>query len=106
MKIFSLETKKHLLGWSLICGVALNLLLNRITFVIVSPPTCQTIDSISCNSGSYGFPLNVHFGNFQEDVLAVTLKQEVFPILNYFIWILVVFIILSLIRHFRKMIAS
>ncbi len=82
MKIFSLETKKHLVIWSLLLGVFINY---AITFkALQNRYNCASIinDQIDCLE-SLSWPFN----NQNLDLL---------------FWILVAFIVLSLLRHLRK----
>jgi len=100
MKIFSLKTKKHLLGWGVILGILVNLI---ITF-------CTNLDEFS----NPGFPLHIFkklceinlcegFNFGIKDYFLLFFKQYVWQsmISNQVFWILLVLIILSLVRYFK-----
>ena len=131
MKIFSLETKKHLVGWSVVLGLVLFITVSFLVFIKPTKSTCADTCTLDI-----GWP--VIFGNigtqqwdkihsqpsfsFKNGILVFNkIRNSKVPILNievqfltrqeYFlfsfvqIWILysiLVFIILSLVRHFRK----
>ncbi len=90
MKIFSLEAKKHLAGWSVTLGVFINLLVSKFTknFLV-----CQE----DCSNVYFqGWPIKVRL-----DAIKVY-GDEGFPlVVNLLFWILFILIILSLIRYFR-----
>lgn len=108
MKIFSLETKKHLVGWSITFSLVLNFLMSK----------------WAINSLKNSIIMGDYFGRsvcnpFVENWALVKITIRVpFKILticasqlknfwldfsvNVFILIIVIFIILSLIRYFKK----
>lgn len=108
MKIFSLETKKHLAGWS----VGLGMLLNILTFIFYtakkcidcSKNTCLMMPGANCDY-IFGWPLSKAYSIFNlvngNPPATVYMKYGIFW-LNLLFWALVVFIVLSLIRHFRN----
>lgn len=93
MKIFSLETKKHLVGWSV--SFALILFVGSNYFM-------QSI--FGCHE-----PVNLRYAPFCPGrPIAIDLSRNSFGvnqllvlITDFIFWFLVVLIILSLIRHFR-----
>lgn len=97
MKIFSLESKKHLVVWSVVLGFAVNIVLNKITFKTNQciPNPLGVMDGCVYNT-IYGFPFPYWEGGFVNPPFDNLYK------FNFIFWILIVFIILSLVRHFRK----
>ncbi len=99
MKIFSLETKKHLVGWSLGLGVIL---------LIISYGWGR--NEFSCGSYEagvmdrcvsyfkYGWPIKFYSPSdgFSAPVFLFTSF-----LINYIIWILASLLILFIIRHFK-----
>ena len=85
MKISSLETKKHLFGWSVVLGIAVYFSLQLI-FSFRSFENCiSTLDDVACSQQLYNSYF--WFGN---------------EYINAGFWVLVVLIILSLVRNFKK----
>ncbi len=105
MKIFSLETKKHLVGWAIVLGFIINIIILK---TVLFKESCSVTpeDSLVPWAGlrickySTGIPFRVVFNYFE-------LRNDG-PVhnLNYFLnivfWIFVVLIVLSVVRHFRK----
>jgi hypothetical protein len=108
VKIFSLETKKHLVGWSVVVGVILALLINKTTF--------RKVEMFK-DGGSFiykaGWPVEYQIFEPHKLLIEQQADAEAKAIItnkdqrrkgywNFFIWIVTVFVILSLIRHYRK----
>jgi len=87
MKIFSLETKKHLVGWGLGLGLVIDLVLSKLTLIAKW--------DYDAYIAYFGFPLN---GAISQNHLPL---DKIF-LFNLFFWILISLIVLSLVRHFRK----
>ncbi len=118
MKIFSLETKKHLLGWSVVLGFVINIC---ITFLLHGPgpgkifwecenerqqweATGVMVDYIQpCSYNQIGWPLKIPYlePNWGGLVYSDTIVLGGLFI-NTIIWIILLMFILSLGRHFRK----
>ena len=92
MKIFSLQTKKYLVIWSLLLGLVLMVGIYQIQI----PRTCQ-IPDVPGPSSCYqnGFPLSVAGQQATGPAIPSLLVDFVF-------WILVAFIFLSLTGYFIK----
>jgi hypothetical protein len=101
MKILSLETKKHLVGWSVVLG----LIIHRFVSVYFQSNICQNFlpsgnlaPNVIVEAPSYcvkiGWPISAYdgLGGFTWGLY----------ILNVVVLVLGVLIILCLIRHFRK----
>ena len=96
MRILSLETKKHLMGWGVVLGFIVNVFVAKYSFI-----------SAKCDLGallgicppfeSYGWPIKIHPYN---EVSSPNIHYVY--IANLIIWILMVLFILSFARHFRK----
>lgn len=119
MKIFSLETKKHLVGWSVVLGMLLSL-----SVFAYSPLTHESVEIRGSKAyGSFGFPLQVKRQIVYDNMLncppgAICESPRLWPDygeprgytfyyqlnfwLNLLFWFLVSLIILSLIRHFKN----
>ena len=101
MTIFSLQTKKHLVGWSLVFGFFINLILSYLTpdyknlSYCTSDGICTTIYGKQLTN--FGFPFNVDIQNAYGLLDFFVLEFW----LNFIFWIIVSFVILSLIRHFK-----
>jgi K+-sensing histidine kinase KdpD len=90
MKIFSLETKKHVVGWGIIISITINIISN-FTFYDIRPCIQKTLFSfLSNNCKFYGWPW--HYSIYEIHYL----------LYNLFFWILVSLVVLSLVRNFRK----
>ncbi len=106
MSIFSLQTKKHLVGWSVVLGLCLGLFFHTNT----ERPLCRPLRDISkteplrelsaCDfAKTNGWPFNHPTLKFQHNEP----MYEFYVFMgNILFWIFVSLIILSLIRHFRK----
>lgn len=90
MKIFSLRSKWGLVAWSLALGFLLDRLLFQIKFVKCGydGPACIT---------HRGYPISYYMSASEFDPL-----YRNGMLLNIAIWIIIVFIILSLIKHFKN----
>ena len=115
MEIFSLETKKHLVGWSVVLGLALGILVNGLVAYSPCRPTQPgytgeltfAMDACIQNLQFRGFPFKyssygraqIYYGNEAKDAILGIYKSEIF---NVLFWALVVFIILNLARYFIK----
>lgn len=97
MKIFSLESKKHLVLWSLAAAFLITKLISDKTFRYIPwVGHCDISGCFSTGGTQFGFPLVVKVADFS------FVKVMIFQLANYLFWFLVVFIVLSLIRYFRK----
>ncbi len=109
MKIFSLETKKHLVGWGLVLGVAINFFVFNLSYRDQSADGTFLIDpSVWVNvKQQIGWPFSV------SRVICdpcYDIKPPFYTEPGYFraysldtlFWIAISLIILSLVRHFRK----
>jgi hypothetical protein len=94
MKIFSLESKTGLVAWSVVLGF----LVNAVVYF-----TTRHVDILGGFSSSDLSPVNVtSFGlPFHYYTTGTDLSHLFYPF-NLLFWILVVFIILFIIRYFRK----
>ena len=88
MTIFSLQTKKHLLGWSVVTGVGFHLGFLWMTYRL--------------NRKGFGFydyyvdwPLKIHITDYPDQFFLRNF------IANTIFWFLVSLILLSLIRYFK-----
>jgi hypothetical protein len=93
MKIFSLQSKKSLVAWSVVIGF----LLNWFSYTFIKSPSDKLNTNLLCGSDSLcingpkiGFPIHT-------DII----ESQTFGI-NLLFWILAVVIILSLIRYFKN----
>ncbi len=101
MKIFSLATKKHLVGWALILGFATGLLVHNNTF---EGNACIAVVGIgACPVGFAGWPLRYTLVHANKLVTSDVVIQEFYlAVLDFIFWILIVFVVLSFIKYFRK----
>ncbi len=108
MKIFSLQSKTSVVIWVVILGISANLLSNKFTYQ-VHTDTCNPknvtqgfgnikIVPICFKETSHGFPLKISQGLSQ--IPERGLLNQFPATINFIFWIAVVFILLSLIRHF------
>ena len=95
MKIFSLQTKKHLVVWGGVLGVILNwfVMMKSLTFYIPSSVTGRVIGPIQ----TVGFSFHSKVG---ENLYNPSIYRNYFYT-NAIFWILIMLIILSIIRHFK-----
>ncbi len=113
MKIFSLETKEHLIIWGVGLGVAIGVIVLQLTQFIIGIKECKgsvctaMFDDRLAQKG-WPFMSQSEFSGFPYQPYPVdnlswkaTLNSFEFWG-NLIFWILVVFIILSLVRYFRK----
>ncbi len=105
MKLFSLESKLSLVGWSVLSGLLANTLFYYFSKVKIFD--CFDLD---CQREviDYGWPfkflpykLNGYVPSTVKEILFYPVIRYIF-ILDSLFWILIVFIILSLIRYFKK----
>src|SRR3989344_4125851 len=89
MKIFSLETKKHLVGWSVIFSIML-FLYSSFLFTKTVPCNDNFFSFIAGNCKSFGWPYSFTFFDPPTKLLV-----------DFIFWIIVSLIILSIIRHFK-----
>lgn len=99
MSIFSLQTKKHLVGWGVGFGIVLNFVISLFTA------------KVNYFSVYFGFPIKIY-----DSITALDFKESIwyalkgyfsfftYPnmIINQVFWFLISLIILSLIRYFKK----
>ncbi len=96
MKIFTLESKKNLFVWTLILAGTMDFIFSRFLIFKIQ---CESdvIGTITvCDAHGWPFlsqPQGGYAGSMAKDLMYV--------LWNFIFWILVAFIILSLIRHFR-----
>lgn len=94
MKIFSLETKTHVLGW----GIAAGFVVNRLVSIISrTKEDCPSYMAGDCPTVYYqGWPVQATL-----DSMKVYGDEGLLLFANLLFWILVSLITLSLIRHFK-----
>lgn len=87
MKIFTLETKKHLAGWSVILGAVL---LAYISLSITKTVPCDSgiFGFISGNCKSFGWPFSI-----------TLFEPPTKLFLNFVFWVLVSFLMLGVLRR-------
>ena len=101
MIIFSLQTKKHLLGWSMGLGLMTNFIINYLTAVSKNLSSCSPSGVCTQIYGSrltnFGFPFvaDVHDANNWWGFIPLEFWY------NLLFWFFGSLIILSLIRYFR-----
>ncbi len=96
MKIFSLESKGSLLGWSIVLGFVVNTAIFEFTkrvYIACTFWPCQR----SFEAYRYGWPIVADTGD-----LGPAIDVKPIYLLNLFFWFFSVLIILSLIRYFRN----
>lgn len=113
-KIFSLQTKTHLLAWSVIFGFIITLALYCLSFrQVTNTDDCRPTETIYCLSSAYeferpldyGWPFKFHGYSLPYDpstsasYIIITQYSFVF---NMLFWILVVYGVLHLAKHFRN----
>lgn len=98
MKIFSLETKTNLVGWSVILGFLFNAIILMLPIWGKSPGGLSEYIEII---GGWPVYLRIPFDFINGSYFQATLTNVGY-LCDLFFWILVAFIILSLVRHFRK----
>ncbi len=99
MKLFNLQSKWHLAGWSVVLGSVIFYAVDRITLKQGLPPSFAGIPGNIYYFGGWPFHYRYAVGPF------VSANPEIASpayLYNLFFWILTVFIILSLIRYFKK----
>lgn len=89
MKVFSLQTKKHLVGWSVLLGVIVDYIIIKLTY---GGYACIQVVGAQCPSGYAGWP-------FKFDIWKQT---DYLNLPDLFFWIIISFIILFATRHFNK----
>lgn len=92
MKIFSLETKKHLVGWSLVFGF----ILKQIAYSLTVTSSYCGDDLLHDACKIYGYPYKVPYSYMGE------MGKDYLHWVNLLFWILVILIILSIIRHVKS----
>jgi len=92
MKIFSLQTKKHLVGWSMGLGIVVNILISLATLKSYQPICSISFLGPCTKIYTFGFPLNNEHRS----------GELLIPLLDAIFWIIVSLIILSLIRFFKS----
>ena len=102
MKFLSLETKKHLIAWSLILSAGIIFILNLFSYerCVQMPKSGPFLDIYSnCNSYS-GIPLAYKV----PDPSSIGLDSDMIGklLINLGFWFVVSLIILSLFRHFKR----
>ncbi len=102
MKIFTLETKKHLAGWSILLGIALGW---SIYYLSVSPE--YNIVPEPLNKSGKSVETILHFGfPFRQSVNSSLGFESSTLILNWFIniaiWIVIAFVILWFTKKIHK----
>lgn len=91
MKIFSLQTKKHLVGWSVVWGLFINFVAKLVTY---RKDTCNPWVMDTCTKiESYGYPWRYYETGGKYEVELSNF--------NIYFWLFVSLIILSLIRYFK-----
>lgn len=101
MKIFTLETRKHLIGWSILLGVPIGWKIFNLTSSIDS----NLIESTTTSSGYIGEVI-LYFGfPFRQSVNVLLGYEASFLIINWviniIIWIIITFFILWIIKTIR-----
>ncbi len=100
MKIFSLETKKYVLGWSVVLGALTNW---AIMILTTRSSNGLSLDSHSvacsdCYQAHMGWPFALKYAA----LIRYDYENRLAGAGNFIFWIFIVFIILSLVRHFRN----
>jgi hypothetical protein len=111
MKIFSLESRTGLLGWSIVMGLAVGILAVFLTLRTTNDDIHGTIKYAE-RWGGFPFTMLIQrkpvcdiidgCGEFQNSSWQYVGEAHVLQIKYLFFWILISFIILFTIRHFRK----
>lgn len=94
MKIFSLETKKHLVGW----GIVTSLLFQGILYWVSYGNNYKFYGEGGSGWPDFfiGLPFKIHISDYIDQAVI----QKIIG--NFIFWILVSLVILFLIRYFRK----
>ena len=96
MKIFSLQSKTGLAVWSVVVGLVLSILIS----ISTQAYTESAFQTVCASSYAHGWPAVVRVSVCQgNNYFSFNNTNEW---INLFFWILVVLIILSLIRYFKK----
>ena len=88
MKIFSLQSKWALAGWSVVLGAVLDYLITSQTYEGMS---CLAVVGTRCPLAEAGWPFKI--GIWQQ--------ADYYNLWNFLFWILITLIILTLIRYFK-----
>jgi hypothetical protein len=98
MKIFSLETKKLLVWWSLGFGFILNYIIIRVT----EDSTCSAGSFFRClDQLRVGWPIEYYNPKFFNTYPDELWKLVAFLSVNLIFWILISLVVLSLVRRWK-----
>ena len=111
MKIFSLQSKTGLVVWSLVLGVLVGVFVNN--FFVSQPSFCnvpnqafapelQELSTCDSQFRLHGWPVKYPQINKAYDISSNDVQDVYIQLYNYAFWVVVVLIILSLIRYFKK----
>jgi len=94
MKIFSLETKKQKVWWSIILGIVTSLIVSKLSYRSYIPQCVE----LCASRLTFGYPWRALDGTQVINTFDFIIKI----IADTIFWTLVVFMILFIIRHFRN----
>lgn len=108
MRIFNLQTKKHLIGWSAVLGLIINFLLFKLGPWLYKPCVGFCL-AMPIYPPDFGFPFKFYssswprwFGLLSYDYIRTDSFLKINFVLDGVFWILVSLILLCLIRYFRR----
>lgn len=101
MKIFSLESKWHLVGWSLVLGFIINNLINLKLLKFISTMPMAVFPAYEKYTTGYPFHITVYARNNNPEILAASSLFNAYGFANLMFWVFIAFIIFLFARHFK-----